>query len=148
MRKTDSPTEATPPVISSASFVPWWRVRATWKATGAARKPSIPINGARKIEETVVPSAIPVQTITAQEIFCTEAATISPSPGISPELAAKRSSKASIPRPSRTESHATRRRITPRLKLLAVELVVVSAAIRPDLFINRSSLPSTASLFD
>jgi len=79
------------------------------------------------IEETVVPRAIPVQTITAQETFWTEAATISPSSGTSPEPAAKRSSRASIPRPRRTESHATRRRVATRREPPAVALVWVAS---------------------
>lgn len=125
-------------------MVPWWRVRATLKARGAARRPISPINGARAAE-AALPRARPTQTMVAQEIFCTVAAATVSRLGTSPEPAAMRRSTASIARPRRIESHAARRIVAPKLEPLA-ELAETAPATRPGLFTNRSSSSSTAPL--
>src|SRR5215217_2546575 len=91
------------PAISRALTTPWWRLRETPRARGAARNPNRPINGARAFE-TAVPRARPTQTKVDQETCVTRAAASGLRPG-------------KIPKPaetSRTASHATRKSVALR----------------------------------
>jgi hypothetical protein len=104
----------TPAATSSRVLAtPCWSAREAWKAMGAAKSPNTPINGARALE-AAVPRASPAQTRVDQVTLPAKSETIDSSPGKIPKPAAKSKSRASITKPRRIASHATRRSVAPR----------------------------------
>jgi hypothetical protein len=81
---------------------------------GAARSPNTPINGARDLG-AAVPGASPAQTRVDQVTLPARSEIIDSGPGRLPKPAAKSKSRASITKPRRIASHATRRSVAPRL---------------------------------
>ncbi len=92
---------------------------------GAAKSPNTPINGARDLE-AAVPRASPAQTRVDQVTLPARSEIIDSSPGKIPKPAAMSKSRASITKPRRIASHATRRSVVPRplAGVLSVALVV------------------------
>src|SRR5919202_2195624 len=120
---------------------PCWRKRETLKARGAARSPSNPITGSRTFE-AAGPRASPAQTMVDQETLPTRSATVDSKPGRIPKPPASSRSRISMAIPRRIASHATCRRVAPKLEPPAVELVGVAPLLCPDSFINQSPLSS------
>ncbi len=117
------------------------------KASGAARRPRIPINGARACE-TAVPRASPTQTKVDQETCLTRSAAIGLRPGKIPNPAAKSRSRASITKPRSIASHAVRKSVAPRPAAGGLSVAAVdccgSFTVTPGFFFLGNAFPTTS----